>query len=257
MAESTELFCPAVAAYIQEQTDIAVEYVSGIPWQEREQLFDAGEIQILWLCGLPYVYKSDLTEIGMELLAVPVPAGTRYDGRPIYFSDVVVRSNSRYRNFLDLRGSSWAYNERRSHSGYNVVRAHLAGIGETEGFFGSLVASGKHSASVAMILSGRADGAAIDSTMLKWIFSMHSEAPRRLRVIDSIGPSPMPPWVISTRTPGKLRGEVRALLLAMHMNPGGRELLARGGFERFVKAHDRDYDPIRRMAAAAAAVSLA
>jgi hypothetical protein len=30
---------------------VSIEYVSGIPWQERERLFDAGEIQILWLCG--------------------------------------------------------------------------------------------------------------------------------------------------------------------------------------------------------------
>src|SRR5215208_286450 len=125
MAENTESVCCAIAEYIQLKLNIQVEYVSGIPWQERESLFDGGEIQLLWLCGLPYVHKADLAESSMELLAVPVPAGERYRAKPVYFSDVVVRRGSPVRLFADLRGSTWAYNERRSHSGYNVVRAHL------------------------------------------------------------------------------------------------------------------------------------
>jgi len=50
MAENTEFFCENVAQYIQAKLGICTEYVNGIPWQERERLFDEGEIQILWLC---------------------------------------------------------------------------------------------------------------------------------------------------------------------------------------------------------------
>lgn len=60
MAENTEALCRAVAEIIEIELGIPAEYVSGIPWQERERLFDLGEIQILWLCGLPYVRKADL-----------------------------------------------------------------------------------------------------------------------------------------------------------------------------------------------------
>jgi phosphonate transport system substrate-binding protein len=66
MAENTEFFCQSAAAYLQAKLGIQTDYVSVIPWQEREQLFDCGEIQILWLCGLPYVHKVDLRESGME-----------------------------------------------------------------------------------------------------------------------------------------------------------------------------------------------
>ena len=62
MAENTENFCGAVAVYLSEALGVSIEYVSGIPWQERERLFDAGEIQILWLCGLPYVQKADRSD---------------------------------------------------------------------------------------------------------------------------------------------------------------------------------------------------
>jgi phosphonate transport system substrate-binding protein len=75
MAENTESFCGAVTAYLGDALGISIEYVSGIPWQERERLFDAGEIQILWLCGLPYVQKADRSDSMLELLAAPIPTG--------------------------------------------------------------------------------------------------------------------------------------------------------------------------------------
>lgn len=89
-------------AYIDDQLRVPTDYISGIPWQERERLFDEGDIQILWLCGLPYVQKADGSGNALELLAVPVPSGARYLARPVYFSDVVVRRHSPYRTLFDL-----------------------------------------------------------------------------------------------------------------------------------------------------------
>lgn len=134
MAENSEGFCRAVASFNENRILIPTQYVTGIPWQERESLFDGGEIHILWLCGLPYVEKADMAQNKLELLAVPTPCGERYQDRPVYFSDVVVRRDRPFQTFFDLRGASWAYNEPRSHSGFNAVRAYLAGFGERDNF---------------------------------------------------------------------------------------------------------------------------
>jgi phosphonate transport system substrate-binding protein len=257
MAENSEPFCQNVAAYIHTRLGIETAYVNDIPWQERERLFDEGKIQILWLCGLPYVHKADLKENDMELLAVPVPAGSRYCGQPVYFSDVIVREESPFRSFEELRGAVWAYNEPRSHSGYNVVRAYLSGLGETRGFFGKVVESGAHALSLKMILSSQVDGAAIDSTVLEWAIGQRPEVSEQIRVIAIFGPSPIPPWVISRTVSASLRSELRALLLSMHRDQRGRRMLARANLERFMEARDHDYDPIRIMAGKAEQVSLA
>jgi phosphonate transport system substrate-binding protein len=248
MAENSESFCQAVACYIENRLGIRTKYVTGIPWQARELLFDRGEIQILWLCGLPYVHKADMVESDIELLAVPVPRGERYRGRPVYFSDVIVRRERPCQSFLDLRGGAWAYNEPRSHSGFNVVRSYLADIAGSDNFFGEIVESGAHTGSLEMILSGRVDCTAIDSTVLDWLMAGRSDLPQQIRVIESLGPSPIPPWVISKRVPASLRGDVRDLLLRMHSDPRGGSMLARAGLECFVGAQDHDYDPIRFMA---------
>jgi phosphonate transport system substrate-binding protein len=251
MAESGELFCQNLAAYIQTQLGIEIVYINDIPWQEREWLFDAGEIQILWLCGLPYVHKTDLRESDMELLAVPVPAEPRYLGRAVYFSDVIVRTRSPFRTFADLRGRVWAYNEPRSHSGYNVVRAYLASLNDGSSFFGKAVESGAHTKSLAMVMEGRVDCAAIDSTVLEWLLSEHHDLRERIRVVETFGPSPIPPWVISRQVPESDRERIRKLLLKMDEDPLGRPILRAGRMARFIEASDTEYDPIRTMARAA------
>ncbi len=256
MAENSEGFCHAVAGHINEHLDVSTEYVTGIPWQERERLFDDGDIDILWLCGLPYVQKAKTSAKDIELLTVPIPGGDRYLGKPVYFSDIIVRRHSPYQTLLDLRGAAWAYNEPRSHSGYNVVRAYLSEFGQNEAFFGEALESGAHTTSLEMVLRGTVDGAAIDSTVLEWILAERHHIAGRIRVIETIGPSPIPPWVISTRVPETLRIDVRSLLLAMHQDSVGRDVLASARLERFAEALDSDYDPIRRMARAADRVAL-
>ena len=126
---------------------IKTAYVNDIPWQERERLFDGARLKFFGSAACLTLTKS-MRESDMELLAVPVPAGYRYQGQPVYFSDVMVRDGSAFRIFRELRGAVWAYNEPRSHSGYNVVRAYLSGLGETPGFFGKIVESGAHTVSL-------------------------------------------------------------------------------------------------------------
>lgn len=256
MAENTEALCQAIGEYLANQLGIRTEYVSGIPWQEREQLFDAGKIHILWLCGLPYVHRAELPECSLELLAAPVPTGERYDSSPIYFSDVIVRRDSVFNSLRHLRGARWAYNEPRSHSGFNVVRARLAALGETSGFFGRVIEAGSHSKAVQLVSVGEVDGAAIDSTVLQWIGDQEPALRDEIRVVDVLGPSPIPPWVVSASIDASVRQELRRIFLTMHNNSTGRDILALGGLNRFGPAANQDYDPIRVMARAAATVSL-
>ena len=78
-----------------------------------------------------------------------------------------------------------------------------------------------------------------------------------LRVIETIGPSPIPPWVISKKLAAGLRQQSARCLLYLHLNPLGRAALARAQMAKFIVAQDRDYDPIRRMARKAERVLLA
>jgi phosphonate transport system substrate-binding protein len=256
MGDHTDAFCRAVADHLGDELSITVEYVNDIPWQERERLFDAGLIQICWICGWPYVMKADAAASDIELLGVPVPSGERYLNRAIYFSDIVVRRDSPFNSFADLRGARWAYNEPRSHSGYNLVRWHLSSLDLADRYFNQVVESGAHRLSLQMILEGQVDGVAIDSMVLEWETAQRPEIRASLRIVETLGPSPIPPWVVSKSLSGDLRAALREALLNMHKTEKGRAALALGRVGRFLAAEDGDYNPIRAMARMASEISL-
>lgn len=248
MAPNMDSLCDELAGYLTKHLSIPVVSKTEVPWQERERLWDAGNIHLCWICGLPYVWKADACPGKMEPLVAPVMAGSRYQNRPIYFSDVVVRQDSPYQGLTDLQGAAWAYNEPGSHSGYGVVRYTLALRGETMAFFGRVIESGAHQASLAMILNGEVDGSAIDSTVLELEIAHHPEIGGQIRIIDTFGPSPIPPWVVSMDLPLETRQSIRQLLTQTDTDPEGRAILEKFRIARFDAVRDSDYEPIRAMA---------
>jgi phosphonate transport system substrate-binding protein len=237
-----------IAEHLSSRLGISTEFVASMPWQERDRLLDQGQIHVGWICGLPYVRKADRDPPAVQLLAAPVMRAPRYRKRPIYFSDVVVRRNSSHHTFGDLRGASWAYNEPHSQSGYNVTRYHLATQGETSGYFGRVVQAGSHLRALRMVLDRRVDAAAIDSTVLELELQNRPDLEGQIRIIQTLGPSPIPPWVVANSVPPDLREAIRGVFLQMHEDPEGQMILAEGQMDRFVRVEDRDYDAIREMA---------
>jgi phosphonate transport system substrate-binding protein len=150
-----------IAAYLARALEIETEFVIDMPWQEREPLLDAGDVQIAWICGLPYVWKADIGRRALELLAAPGMRAERYLDRPIYFSDVIEKRGSRYQSFEDLRGARRADNEPRSHSGHNIAPATLAAMGARRGFFEVTIESGSHLRSIEMVRDGSVDASDI------------------------------------------------------------------------------------------------
>jgi len=256
MAENADFFYRRLGEWLARQVGVTIDVIDTVPWQERERLLDRGEAQVGFICGLPYVRKVDRPDPRIELLAAPVMAAARYGRRPIYFSDVVVRHDSPFRTFADLRGASWSYNEPGSQSGYNLIQYHLATLGERSGYFSRVVEAGAHQESLRMIRDGEIDASAIDSTVLELELSLRPALAPRLRVIATLGPSPIPPAVVSRRVPAALRAALRRALLTMHRDDEGRAILAAGLLDRFTRVRDADYDEIRHMAREAAPIRL-
>lgn len=247
-AENTFELTRRLARYLAKRLNTPCVCVEDVAWPERYRLIDSGDIGIGWICGLPYVWRADLPEAGIELLAAPVMAGQRYGARPCYFSDVVVRRDSPWQRLSDLGGASWAYNEPGSHSGYNMVRFALAEMGVDGRFFRRVIASGSHMNSLTLIRRGEVDASAIDSTVWEWACQTRPWLCQHLRVIETLGPSPSPPLVIQQHLPPDLKTRIRQLLCQMHKEQEGKEILASGRVSRFTAVTNQDYDPIREMA---------
>jgi phosphonate transport system substrate-binding protein len=239
----------AVADAIERELGVSTELVVG----ESFDQFAAGELDAGFICGLPYVQLARQRPSPVEVLAAPVLAGARYGGRPIYFSDVIVRRDSPFDAFVDLRGQTWAYNDVDSHSGYNLTRSHLVKLGKTNGFFGRVIEAGFHQRAIRMVVAGEVDGAAIDSQVLEIELRDHLVLASKLRVIEVLGPSTIQPLVVSAGLPPDLKAAMHEVVLSLHDDPAARRAFAQGLVERFVSVADADYDDIREMLAVAEA----
>jgi phosphonate transport system substrate-binding protein len=200
-----------------------------------------------FLCGLAYVELWRRNSLALEPLAAPVLRGQRYADKPIYFSDVIVRRDSSLHSFADLRGCSWAFNERFSQSGYGITRYYLARLGERNSYFSKIVESGSHQASIRLVCSGAVHASAIDSQLLAVTLRDQRELAGQLRIIASLGPSIIQPVVASRHIPESTRSELRAALLEMEKDPTARKMLSAAFVKRWVPVNAASYDHIRRM----------
>jgi phosphonate transport system substrate-binding protein len=240
-----------VAARVGRALGVPAQLVDGRGW---EQLRD-GSVDVAFICGLPYVRLCRERPRMLRPLAAPVLDGARYQDRPVYFSDVIVRSDSSFRSFGDLRGRSWAYNDPDSLSGCLLVRHYLLQLGETEAFFGRWTFSGRHQESIRQVRAGEIDGSAIDSQVLGVENLRDPDLDGELRVIETLGPSTIPLVVAAAAVPDEVQGRVRDALCELGRDPISRDVLASGLIRRFTPIDDRAYDDIReKMAVVESAV---
>jgi ABC-type phosphate/phosphonate transport system substrate-binding protein len=209
-----------------------------------------GPVDGAFLCGLPYVRLQAERPGALTVLAAPILSEPRYEGRPVYFSDVIVRRDRPFRSFGDLRGASWAHNCADSFSGCLITRYHLQGMGESEAFFGRVSYSGGHLVSIQQVLGGEVDASAIDSHVLGIERRRDPRIDRELRVVASFGPSPYPPIVACSRLSVDIAQAIRDVICALADDPMQRANLAAGMIDRYLPVTDADYDAIRRQLAA-------
>lgn len=232
-----------ITAYLEKAVGHPICLICG----ETLDDFAEGVIDAGFICGISYVELTTRRPNPVKLLAAPVLSGPRYASRPIYFSDVVVRADSPFYSFDDLADSLWAYNEKSSHSGYNLVRYTLLEKGITTKYFRQTIETGSHMGSLRLVLQGRADAAALDSHMLDVVLQENPIIRSQLRVIGSLGPSTIPPVVTANHLDPQLRQRLQNALLTMHRDPIMAEHLRAGAIDQFLPVSDEHYDDIRMM----------
>jgi phosphonate transport system substrate-binding protein len=241
-------FFEAVVEHVRRtlgrRASLSVETQVSGPMRGGDDPFSKGEADIGFVCAPSFFWLREMENPPVELLpTAPVFGDVRSPGRPVYFSEVVVRRESPARSFLDLRSSSWAYNDPCSLSGYYNLLKKLAEMSEYGGFFGRVCCSGSHLESMGMICRGEADAAAIDSNVLRIKLKSSPELEELLRVIESWGPFPIQPVVIRSGLDGELKERLRVILLSIGADPHVSPALAGFGLERFAPVTYEHYGP--------------
>ena len=225
-----------------ERASLRVETRVSGPRRGDECSSFGDEADVAFMCTPSFVWLRGLRPPPAELLGVaPVFDDERNAGKPTYFCDVIVRNDAPTQTFSDLRGGSWVYNDASSLSGYYGLLNKLAGSGMDESFFRSVSCSGSHLNSIDAVLRGKADAAAIDSNVLRIQLRETPTLGDKLRVIESWGPYPIQPVVVSSSLHPKLKQRLRTAFFTTNKVERTRQTLRRFGLRRFVAVSQKNY----------------
>jgi len=156
----------------------------------KEQWTDPG-LLLAQTCGFPLV---TLLQGKVRYLATPCYAAAFCSG-PCYCSLVIVRRDDPATRLADLRGRRAAINRPYSQSGYNGLRHAIAPLARDGRFFGEVVETGGHGASLAAVVEGRADAAAIDAVTFALLARHRPDAIGPVKVIGRTASAPGLPFI--------------------------------------------------------------
>jgi ABC-type phosphate/phosphonate transport system substrate-binding protein len=180
-----------------------------------DDLWARDDMGCVFMCGYPWALRSNRP----RLLAAPVPSPTRYGGQPVYFTDFVVRADSRFRSLEDTFGARLAYSIESSHSGYNAPRHHLLA----------------YRTAARPTLYAETVGP-VDSYLLDLWRRHLPEVTAAARVIATTEAAPMPPLVASPMIDADTCARLTAALLDAHRDPALVSTLESLLLTRFVDA---------------------
>lgn len=150
-------------------------------------IWQSPDLLLAQTCGSPYRARlhGHVTLIGTPDYGVEECAAGYYN------SVFIARRDDTRHRLSDFHGTTFAYNDAMSQSGWAAPMVHMAVRGLA---FASHVQSGGHVNSARMVAEGRADIAAIDAVTWAMVTKYDSFA-NSLQVIDRTEPTPGLPFI--------------------------------------------------------------
>lgn len=195
-------------------------------------LWSRSDLGCAMMCGLPYSQRSPRP----TLIAAPVPASGRCAGRPLYWTEFMVRAASGYGTLEETFGGVIGYTVEDSMSGFVAVRRHLRGFREPDRpqLFRKAVGGLVNARRVIEALGAEEiDVGPVNSYYHELLKKNDPAFAAKVRVVASTAAAPIPPLVATaTLAEGDVK-TLRAALLASGSAPGldlQRDTLRLSGF---------------------------
>jgi ABC-type phosphate/phosphonate transport system substrate-binding protein len=249
--QATELWRALLCA-VTAQAGLSVEVIEHAPPKCLDDLWRRTDMAAVFMCGLPYS-RADPKP---TLIAAPVPAAADFAGRPEYWSELVVRSDSRFYDLESTFGGKLCLTAPNSQSGYAAALQYLmafdtartAKAGARSPLYREIAAPAVTPlGAVTAVVDGAADVAPIDAYAYRLLQKYRGDLTSKLRTVARTARTPIPPLVASIDLEASVEGAqgLRAAFTAAHRDPALKVLLAGLELSHFVTPDPRDYDELR------------
>jgi ABC-type phosphate/phosphonate transport system substrate-binding protein len=234
-------------AWVLARAELGWEVIDYDPPAPLSALWARDDLGLAMMCGLPFSQRTPRP----TLIAAPVPSPARYGGRPVYFTDIVVRADAPYQRLEDTFGGVVGYTLADSMSGGVALANHLAPYREARGqrLYRRAVGNLIHARGVIDALAaGTIDVGPLDSYYHDLLRRNEPAFAQQVRIIASTEARPIPPLVATAALKpdelARLREALQASTKAPELHAVAERLLLAG----FAVPDPADYEVLAQIA---------
>ena len=189
-----------------------------------------------------FTYSMAHAKLGVEVLARPENG----EGISSYHGLIIVRKDSLIRTVEDMKGKRFAFVDKATTAGYLLPLAYFKkyGVGNYRTYLKEAYFTGTHEDAIYDVLNKKADIGAAKNTVFERLAKTDERLMKELLVLEKSPDVPENGLAVRKDLDNSLKIKLKEVLLNMHNDPAGKNILSKFGARRFIETTDKDYGPV-------------
>jgi phosphonate transport system substrate-binding protein len=236
--EQVRKFTP-LAAYLEKKLGMKVEFTPVSDYPAAVEALVNKKVDLVWFGGFTYV-QAQLRSGGKIIPIAQREEDTKFQ------SVFIAKTDSGIKTLADMKGKQVSFGSQSSTSGHLMPRSNLLNAGiNPEKDFKRIAYSGAHDATIASVVSGKVDAAALDITVWRKFVAENKVNTKEVDVFFTTPPFYNYNWAVHADMPADLRNKVQQALLALDPStPEGKEILQLNRATRYIPTNPDNYKGI-------------
>ena len=243
--EQIRKFTP-LATYLEKQLGMKVQFTPVTDYPAAVESLVNKKVDLVWFGGFTFVQAS--IRSGGKI----VPLAQREEDTK-FQSVFIAKTNSGIKSLAYMKGKQISFGSQSSTSGHLMPRSFLlqANI-DPEKDFKRVAYSGAHDATIASVVSGKVDAAALDITVWQKFVTENKVNTQDVNVFFATPSYFNYNWSVHADMPIQQREKIKAALLALNpSNPEHAEILKLNRATRYVSTSPENYKGLESAARSA------
>jgi phosphonate transport system substrate-binding protein len=233
--EQVRKFTP-LAQYLERTLGVKVEFTPVTDYPAAVEALVNKRVDLVWFGGFTHV-QAQLRSGGRIIPIAQREEDTQF--RSVF----IAKTDSGIKTLADMRGRQVSFGSPSSTSGHLMPRSNLLDAGiNPERDFRRIAYSGAHDATIASVVSGKVDAAALDITVWRKFVAENRVDTKAVDVFFTTPPFFNYNWSVHADMPAALRERVtKALLDISPATPEGAEILRLNRATRYIPTRAENY----------------
>ena len=222
--------------YLERTVGMKVEFTPVNDYPAAVESLVNKQVDLVWFGGFTFV-QAHLRSGGKVVPIAQREEDTQF--RSVFIS----QTDSGIKTLADLKGKQVSFGSASSTSGHLMPRSFLLDAKiDPEKDFKRVAYSGAHDATIASVVGGRVDAAALDITVWRKFVDEKKVDTAKVNVFFTTPPYFNYNWSVHADMPAALRERITKALLDLSMaNPEGKEILTLNRATKYVPTSPENY----------------